>query len=341
MKNDNDNSPWDSAHGARHSSLYVRASHKLMSSPRLLVWVPLIFLFSSCSSDRTLSPLSPSDVLSDSSLAGDVLEQWSPYVGIHLTGEALDAYRDAVLTLRAAGQLDGVRVELGRSLSPGDPTYRAISRTGVELLGLISNEHLFLPNIEQEIDRIFETFPEIRHFQIGNEVTTILPSTGPTLTIEQYMTIFLRIYDHVQSRHAGRAILLTQSTAGSGVHGPTELEAMVNLGLTRVDPSHVIIAINMYDLDYAGQFVGLLGGQLRRFRLWVTESGTRDQSRHMTWVRDQYPRLRNLVRAERVYWYVMWGGDSGSDTDFSLIKNPSLFPDYWKSPLFELLTATR
>ena len=28
----------------------------------------------------------------------------------------------------------------------------------------------------------------------------------------------------------------------------------------------------------------------------------------MTWVRDQYPRLRNLVRAERVYWYVMWGG---------------------------------
>ena len=312
-----------------------------MSSSRALVWVLLILLstLSACSSDRTLSPISPSEVLSDSRLAGEVLAQWSPYVVVHLTGEAQDAYRDAILALRAAGRLDGVRVELGRSLDPDDPTYRAISGTGVELLGIISNEYLFSANIEQEIDRIFGTFPEIRHFQIGNEVTTILPSTGPTLTIDQYMDIFLRIYDHVQSRHPGRAILLTQSTLGSGLHGPTELEAMVNLGLTRVDPKHVIIAINMYDLDHAGQFLGLLGGPLRRFRLWVTESGTRDPSLHMTWVRDEYPRLRNLVRAERVYWYVMWGGDSGIDTDFSLIRNPGLFPNYWRSPLFELLTT--
>ena len=304
------------------------------------VLVILLSAVVACGSDRTISPISPSNVLSDPRLAGEVLAQWSPYVGIHVTGEALDAYRDAVLALKAVGRLNGVRVELGRSLSPGDPTYRAISGTGVELLGLISNEFLFSPNIKQEIDRIFGAFPEIRHFQIGNEVTTILPSTGPTITIDQYMALFRRIYDHVQSRHRGRAILLTQATLGSGLHGPTELEAMVNLGLTEFDPSHVIIAINMYDLDHAGQFLGLLGGPLRRFRLWVTETGSRDPNLHMTWVRDQYPRLRNLVRAERVYWYVMWGGDSGPDTDFSLIKNPGRFPNYWKSPLFELLMAT-
>ena len=291
-----------------------------------------------CGSDRTLSPISPDDVLSDPRLAGEVLAQWSPYVGIHLTGEARDAYVDAVLALRAAGRLNGVRVELSPNLSPGDPTYRAISGTGVEVLGIISNQFLVSPNIEQEIDRIFSVFPEIRHFQIGNEVTTIVP--GPTMNIEQYMAVFRQIYDHVQSRHRGRAILLTQSTLGSGLQGPTELEAMVNLGLTEVDPSQVIIATNMYDLDHAGQFLGLLGGSLRRYRLWVTESGTRDPDRHMSWVRDQYPRLRNLMRAERVYWYVMWGGDSGFDTDFSLIKQPGLYPDYWKSPLFNLLTAT-
>ena len=312
-----------------------------MSSSHALVWLLLLSTGSACSSDRTLSPIAPSDVLSDPRLAGEVLSQWSPYVGIHLTGEAVDAYRDAVLALRAAGRLNGVRIELRRSLSASDPSYRAISSTGVELLGIISNEYLFSANIEQEVDRIFGAFPEIRHFQVGNEVTTILPGTGPTITIDQYMALFLRIYDHVQSRHPGRATLLTQSTLGSGLHGPRELETMVNLGLTGVDPNHVVIAINMYDLDHAGQFLGLLGGSLRRFRLWVTESGIRDPNLHMTWVRDQYPRLRNLVRAERVYWYVMWGGDSGSDTDFSLIKNPGLFPNYWKSPLFELLTATR
>ena len=264
---------------------------------------------------------------------------WSPYIGIHITGEAQAAYRDVVAALQRTGRLRGARVELTRALSPADPTYRAISDTGVELLGLISNEYLFAQNIEAEIDRIFAAFPEIRYFQIGNEVTTILPSTGPTISIDEYMGVFHRIYRHVQSRHSGRAVLLTQSLLGHGVYGSTELEAMVALGLTDVDPQHVIIALNMYDLDHAGQYIGLLGGPLRRFRVWVTESGIRDPARHLSWVRDEYPRLRNLVRAERVYWYVLWGGDSSPDAGFSLIQHPAAFPDYWRSPLLELLTT--
>lgn len=306
--------------------------------PALLLLL-LMSATSACNGDRNLSPLSPSDILSNPALAGEVLAQWSPYVGIQVTGEAREAYRDAVTTLQAAGRLKGVRIEISRDLSPADPTYRTISSTGVELLGLVSNEFLVSGNIELEIDRIFSAFPEIRHFQIGNEITTILPRTGPTITIEQYMALFRRVYDHVQSRHPGRAILLTQSTLGSGLHGPEELEAMANLGLTDFDPSRVIIAINLYDLDHAGQYLGLLGGPLRRFRLWVTESGIRNPDLHMSWVRDEYPRMRNLLRAERVYWYVMWGGDSGPDADFSLIRNPGRFPDYWRSPLLRLLTG--
>ena len=224
----------------------------------IVVWL-LLSAGAACDSGRNLSPLSPSDVLSDPRLAGEVLAQWSPYVGIHVTGEAQAAYRDAVSALQSAGRLRGARIEISRSLSPADPTYRTIRNTGFELLGLVSNEFLFSANIEQEIDQIFAAFPEIRHLQIGNEVTTILPASGPTITIEQYMTLFRRIYDHVQNRHPGRATLLTQSTLGSGLHGPEELESMVNLGLTDFDPRHVIIAINLYDLDHAGQYPGLLG----------------------------------------------------------------------------------
>jgi hypothetical protein len=117
------------------------------------------------------------------------------------------------------------------------------------------------------------------------------------------------------------------------------MEAMVDLGLNTMNPDRVILAINVYDLDKANQYLGLLGNPLRRFRVWVTESGVRDPNLHVSWVIQNYPRLRNLLRAERVYWYTMWGGDSGPDSNFSLIRNPGNYPNYWKSPLFELLTT--
>ena len=297
----------------------------------------MTFVGAACDRFQDRSPVSPSDVIGNPVLAGEVLAQWSPYVGIQLAGQAREAYSDAISALQAAGRLRGVRIEITRSLTAGDPVLRAVTETGIEVLGLISNEILALPNVEGEIDAIFASYPDIRYFQLGNEITTI---AGSTMTIEQYMAIFLRIYDHVQSRHPGRAILLTQSTLGSGLHGPTELEAMVGLGLERVDPGAVIIAVNMYDLDNASQYLGLPGGPLRSFRLWVTESGVRDPNLHLAWVRDSYPHLRNLLRAERVYWFVMWGGDTGPDVNFGLIQNPAAFPNYWKSPLFELLTSS-
>jgi hypothetical protein len=231
-----------------------------------------------------------------------------------------------------------VRVEIHKShQNPSDPVIKAIGALGIELLGLIGNEYLFEPDIERQIDRIFGAYPEIRYFQIGNEVTTILPPTGPTITIEEYAAVFRRVYDHVQTRHPGRAILLTQSSLGSGLRGPVELETLAGLGLARMDPDRVIVAINAYDPGSVNQYRGLLGRTLRTFRVWVTESGMADPALHIPFVRENYPLLRHYLRAERVYWYVMWGGDSGSDADFSLIKHPARYPNYWKSPLFELL----
>jgi hypothetical protein len=275
-------------------------------------------------------------------LAQEVSHRWSPYVGVHVDGQALPAYRDALSALQRAGRLKGVRVEIHRShQNPSDPVIKAIGALGLELLGLVSNEYLFDPDIERAIDRIFSAYPEIRYFQVGNEVTTILPPTGPTLTIEEYAVIFRRVYDHVQARHPGRAILLTQSSLGSGLRGPVELEALAALGLARMDPHKVIVGINAYDPHSVSQYRGLLSRTLQMFRVWVTESGMADPALHIPFVHERYPLLRQYLRAERVYWYVMWGGDSGPDADFSLIKHPVRYPDYWKSPLFELLGDLR
>jgi hypothetical protein len=299
----------------------------------------LLFACTACDQRVRLSPVEASDTGTfDPALAEDVGLKWSPYIGVHITGEAAQAYRDALSVLLRSGRVEGVRVEISRSnQNPTDPMIKSIGRLGLELLGLVGNEYLFAQDIEQQIDRIFAAYPEIRYFQIGNEVTTILPSSGPTITIDEYMIVFQRIYNHVRSQHPGRAVLLTQSTLGFGVYGAAELEAMVGLGLARLDPDQVVIAVNAYDPESASQYRGLLGGPLRAFRVWVTESGVADPTRHIPFVQEKYPLLRNVLRAERVYWYVMWGGDAGSDSEFSLIKHPASYPHYWKSPLFELL----
>lgn len=285
-------------------------------------------------------PGSPSSPSGTAPSATEVALQWSPYVGVHADGTAVAAYEDALSALQRAGRLSGVRMELRRN-EPVNPVIKAVGALGLDVLGLVSNEYLFDADIEGAIDRIFEAYPEIRYFQIGNEVTTILPPTGPTITIEEYATVFQRVYDHVQARHPGRAILLTQSALGSGLRGPTELETLTSLALSRMDPDKVIVAINAYDPDAVTQYRGLLGSGLRAFRVWVTESGVANPDQHASFVRDKYPLLRRYLRAERVYWYVTWGGDAGPDADFSLIKYPASHPNYWKSPLFRLLAEGR
>jgi hypothetical protein len=265
---------------------------------------------------------------------------WSPYIVVQVTGQATAAYQDALSLMRRAGTLSGVRVEITRNnQDPTDPIIKSIGALGLELLLLVSNQYLFDPDIEQQIDLILDAYPEVRYFQIGNEVTTILPPSGPTMTIETYMSVFQRIYNHIQERSPGRAVLVTQSTLGAGMYGPAELQTMANLGLAQMDPNAVIVAINDYAPDSSGLYTGLLGGALRKFRVWVTESGVANPALHKSFVQGQYPLLRNYLRAERIYWYVLWGGDSGSDTDFSLIKNPGNYPNYWKSPLFQLLAG--
>ncbi len=301
------------------------------------------FVFAMCAlagcQSGLLSPSAPADTGSNAAgsvTAQEVAGQWSPYVGVHVDGQALPAYRDALSALQRAGRVQGARMEIHRNEAV-NPVIKAVGAMGLEILGLVSNDHLFEPDIERVIDRIFSAYPEIRYFQIGNEVTTILPPTGPTITIEQYAAVFRRIYEHVQSRHPGRAILLTQSALGSGLRGPTELETLTALALVHMDPDKVIVAVNAYDPDALSQYRGLLSGSLRAFRVWVTESGVANPELQAMFVRDRYPLLRLYLRAERVYWYVLWGGDSAPDADFSLIRYPSRYPDYWKSPLFSLL----
>ena len=293
-----------------------------------------------CQSGFKLSPIGPdSPELTDTNVIGDTLSKWSPFVGLHADATAFEAYRDSLNLMIRAGQLRGVRVEIDRGGEAlNNRVIRMVGSLGVEILGLVNNFYLTDPNVEQRIDEIFNAYPEIRYFQIGNEITTIDP--GPHMTVEEYIAIFNRIYQHISVRYPKR-ILVTYALLGSGIGGPTELQKMVNLGLANTDPSKVVIAINCYNAnDINGEYLGLLNGPLRGYRKWVTETGVNNQDQQISFVREHYPKLRNYLGAEAIFYYIHWGGD-GIDKNFSLIGDVRNFPNYSKSPLFKVLTGDK
>jgi len=286
-------------------------------------------LFAGCNS-RFFSPTAPS---------GTSGLPWSSFIGIHASGEAHEAYQTVIPILRDRGNMVGARV--GLTASEGiNGTIKMIGSLGIELVGIIDNEYLLDPDIEARIDEIYAAYPEITYFQVGNEVTN--PNiNSATMSVVHYMVALRRVYDHTQSRYTDK-MLITQSPRGTGDYS-RELEEMVSLGLREMSPQKLIIGINVYS-DYA--LVGYsdkIRKYLSGYRIWVMETGNSDPSQQVQFVQNFYPQLRTSLRAERIYWYVMWAGDDdihmpGSESGFNLISNV-LNPPLIYSPLFNKLAG--
>ncbi len=290
---------------------------------------------------KALSVLAPSDHSNSSNdVVASVRNNWSRYLVIHDTGEVKEGYRDILTRLVQAGSLKGVRVGIDQTNING-LTNGVINTLGLDALGVIDNLFLFEPNIEDRIDQIFRNHPTIRYFQVGNEITTILPKSGPTMTIEEYMKVFKRVYDHVQRNHPNRAMLLVQPAIGSGTSGAREIDRMIELGLKEMSPDKIIISFNCYTVSASNGYRDVLDGSLRDYRVWVTETGVADYNEHISFVVNDYARLANNLRPERIYWYALFVGDGeyGWETGFGLVRNLKDFPrlDYWRSPLVKVL----
>lgn len=293
---------------------------------KLFLFALFPFLVMSCNPAGCF-PTSPSD-------SSDGLP-WSPFIGIHASGEAHEAYRETLPLLIRNGNLRGARVEIVPREGLPNETIKMIGSLGVELVGLINNDYLFDPNIEARIDEIYVAYPEITYFQVGNEVTN--PNiNSATMSIVQYMVALRRVYDHSQRNYPSK-ILITQSPRGTGDYSG-ELEEMVKLGLREMSSQKLIIGINVYS-DYA--IVGYsnkIRKYLSGYRIWVMETGSNIPAQHVQFVENFYHQLRTSLRAERIYWYVMWGGDIDGDSGYGLITNV-LSPPLAFSPLFNVLVG--
>ena len=315
--------------------------NKLFSSLVFVLGLSLV----SCSDSPFRSPTSPSrggpDVPGERT-SSDV-KDWSPYIGIHTTYEAEGAYKEVVKLLKQNGKILGARVGFSRGENFHNRVISMLNDEGVKLLGIVDNFYLIYDgeNIERKIDEIIRVYPYVKYLQIGNEYTTIvfqgdssLRKDDPRVTTEYYMKVFNRIYNHV-TRNYPDITLLTYSILGSGQRGPDELEKMFNLGLRNMDRQKVIVAINCYSAGDASLYSGTLN-RLGRYRVWVTESGYDNPDRHLDHVKYEYPAIKNILRAERIYWYVLW-----ERTSFRLIDDfpDSQSPARWFSPLFKALIS--
>ena len=92
----------------------------------------VLALGAACEDTSTLSPMAPSPAgLVDPQLAEDVGLKWSPYIGVHIDGRAIDAYRDALSALRRTGRVSGLRVEINKSNQTSDAVPELLEEPAV------------------------------------------------------------------------------------------------------------------------------------------------------------------------------------------------------------------
>jgi hypothetical protein len=291
------------------------------------VWLLTALMLAGCG--RLSSPTAPT------ALWRRTLPSWSPYVVIQANDGALAGYQAALQTLAAHGAVTGARIGLfadGRS----EPTVAVAASLGLDVVGIIDDSDLSYPDIERVFDRYYATYPQVKTFQVGNEITTFGP-VGSRMSIEQYMGVLDRVYAHVVAAYPD-VTLVAQSTFGSGEYGAIELYTMCqDLKVRRMSPRRLVVAVNVYSQRALTAYGGVIENDLSNYRVWVTETGVPDQGQQLSYVDQVYPRLITLLHADRIYWYALWEGDAGGDSEFSLIKNPT-HPPIVPGPLFRALT---
>ena len=246
---------------------------------------------------------------------------------------ALEGYRQALAMLVDRDAIRGARIGLYANGSSA-PTVRLVTSFGVEVLGIIDDADLFEPDVEAVFNRYAAMYPQVRVFQVGNEITTSAVSPMP---IDRYLDVLERMYVHVVGHYPG-VTLVSQATFGSGTIGAGDLAAMApRLETHGFSPRRLIVGINIYTERAFTAYADELALDLTNYRIWVTETGSSDESQQMSYVETTYPRLRTSLRAERIYWYALWAGDVGGDSESSLIHAPTN-PPIVPGPLFRLLT---
>src|SRR5262249_23572135 len=150
--------------------------------------------------------------------------------------------RSALTSMTNKGAVSGVRIGL-QANGAAAPTVALAASFGLDIVGIMDDADLGGPDVEGAFDRYRATDPQVKTFQIGNEVTTY---AAAPMTIDQYLDVFQRIYARVVSLYPD-VTLVSAATFGSGTSGSVDLRAEAAGFLARgISGSRVVLGLNVY-----------------------------------------------------------------------------------------------
>lgn len=263
--------------------------------------------------------------------------RWSPYMGMHPYSFNEGLQQKYLLPLIESGALRGVRLDFELGVRHGGEDYaRWFADNGIEdILAIFPNQYLRGPNAWDVLRTHMSAHPEVKYWELGNEVDLFVG-----MTPEEYTPIFLDLHAKA-SREFPDQITMPMPIFG-GADAVRFLKKMMDLGLEARarDPEIPLKLLSVHYYGHLGPFLRGVKEQLERVptvEVWVTETGSEDVGNHIAWVEHEYPRMRNELRATRIYFYNFSGCD-----EFMLVRglpaqcrtDPPRF-----SPLYDALTG--
>jgi len=303
----------------------------------IVLVVPIIF-FMVCNFDLPNNSINSSDNSSDS-IENELTKSWDPYVGVHPFNCGTEGQQPHLLKLIKAGKLRGVRLW---NLDNSDVQRFALwfLENDIEVLGVLENEYLKNPNLCQIFEQHILQNPEITTWEIGNEVTGFI-----NMQPEEYMRRFKKLFYFVKQNYP-HIILVSEGVAGNG-NAADLLRRMIDSGLSKLCEDGLrVIAIHFYSWKSLRleEFKSQIDKLPISTRIWITETNIMPPiwSEQVDYVIEMYPKLRDSLRAERIYWYVFAEGRDFNDGEFGLVKGlveNELPIEY--SPLMEALIKNK
>jgi len=261
-------------------------------------------------------------------------KNWDPYIGVHPFSCGPEGQQKHLLKLIEAGILQGIRLW---NLDAPDTQEFALwfIANGVEVLGTIDNEYLKSPNLCQIFEQHILQNPEIITWEIGNEVTGFID-----MQPEEYMERFKKLFYFTKQNYP-HIILASEGIAGNG-NAADLLRRMIDSGLNELCKDGLqIVAIHFY--SWKSLRLEEFKSQIDRIpistRIWVTETNLMPPKwlKQIDYVVEMYPKIRNSLRAERIYWYVFAEGKDFHNGEYSLVKGLAGEPPIEYSPLMKAL----
>jgi hypothetical protein len=213
-------------------------------------------------------------------------------MNVHPLGGRLASLQRSAL--RALGT-PWIRVTLGL-VTETDAT-RPYAGAAPNLLGLVSDFHL--RRVEAEawpgiVEATLRRYPEVRRAELLNE-----PEQFYGLSPTSYVRDFLRPgFERIRERFPGVGVVAA-APIGNRRKGLDYFRRMTDAGADRYCDEravHVYFEDERVLRDYASAT-----GR----RIVVTETGIGFPSQHVRWYTEVIPAIRQALRAELVFWYVM------------------------------------